>query len=41
VIPSIKSQISQPEYTGEINPIFKAAGDYEVIPMDRVRQLIA
>ncbi len=41
VIPSIKAPISQPEYTGEINPIFKAAGDYEVIPMDRVRQLIA
>lgn len=33
--------VSQPAFEGEINPIFKAAGEYEVIPMDRVRQLIA
>lgn len=41
--PSIPSptQVSKPSFEGEINPIFTAAGEYEVIPMDRVRQLIA
>ncbi len=28
-------------HDGEINPIFRSAGEYDVVPMDRVRQLIA
>ncbi|OGU58596.1 MAG: hypothetical protein A2X64_05065 [Ignavibacteria bacterium GWF2_33_9] len=32
---------SAPVFTGEVNPIFRAAGDFDVVPMDRVRQLIS
>ena len=28
-------------FSGEVSPIFRAAGEFEVVPMDRVRQLIA
>ena len=34
-------QAPTPTFDGEINPIFRAAGEFEVVPMDRVRQLIA
>lgn len=30
-----------PVFSGEINPIFRAAGEFDVVPMDRVRQLIS
>ncbi len=36
-----KTTTTIPAYEGEINPIFRAAGEFEVVPMDRVRQLIA
>jgi len=36
-----KTTTTIPVYDGEINPIFRAAGEFEVVPMDRVRQLIA
>lgn len=39
--PHVESPASAPVYSGEINPIFSAAGEYEVIQMDRVRQLIS
>jgi 2-oxoglutarate dehydrogenase E2 component (dihydrolipoamide succinyltransferase) len=41
VAPTIPAKTQQPANEGEINPIFKAAGEYEVIPMDRIRLLIA
>lgn len=28
-------------FDGEVNPIFRSAGEFDVVPMDRVRQLIA
>ncbi len=40
IIPKPKAEPS-PNYEGEINPIFRAAGEFEVIKMDRVRQLIS
>lgn len=36
-----ESPVPAPVYSGEINPIFNAAGEYEIIQMDRVRQLIS
>lgn len=41
VIPSKPVEDTSKPFQGEINPIFRAAGEFEVIPMDRVRQLIA
>jgi 2-oxoglutarate dehydrogenase E2 component (dihydrolipoamide succinyltransferase) len=39
--PIAKTLVNETNSNYEINPIFKAAGDYEVIRMERIRQLIS
>jgi 2-oxoglutarate dehydrogenase E2 component (dihydrolipoamide succinyltransferase) len=35
------AQPAAPAFAGEVNPIFRAAGEFDVVPMDRIRQLIS